>query len=151
MRTIPTAAKRNLALWLRQGISPSRLALTLALGFAIGCIPLLGTPTILCIALAVGLRLNFPVIQAANCIATPLQLILIVPFMRMGNWLLMAAGPAHQPVFHAMPSIVAEIGGLAGQAFLAWLLVAIPTVALLTAALTRMLRRIPDVNAAKAE
>src|SRR5271156_1481165 len=80
--------KRNAALWLRQGISPRRLALTLALGFAVGCIPVVGIPTLVCAALALALRLNLPAIQAANYIVMPLQLVLIVPFVRLGGRLL---------------------------------------------------------------
>ena len=79
-------------MWLRQGISPQRLALTLALGFAIGCIPVVGVPTAVCPALALALRLNLPAIQAANCVAMPLQLLLIVPFVRLGRRL-SAFGP----------------------------------------------------------
>jgi len=73
--------------WLRQGISPQRLALTLALGFAIGCIPVLGIPTALCLVIALGLRLNMPAIQAANYAAMPFQIALIFPFVRLGRWL----------------------------------------------------------------
>jgi hypothetical protein len=40
------------------------------------------------------------------------------------------------------------MGGLAGQAMLAWLLFAIPAVALMTVTLTAVLRRIPAVAAA---
>ena len=36
--------KQTVAKWLRQGVSPRRLALTLALGFAIGCVPVIGIP-----------------------------------------------------------------------------------------------------------
>ncbi|MGD0548488.1 MAG: DUF2062 domain-containing protein, partial [Terracidiphilus sp.] len=64
--------KRKAAEWLRQGISPRRLALTLALGFAIGCIPVVGIPTLVCAALALALRLNLPAIQAANYVVMPL-------------------------------------------------------------------------------
>ena len=39
------------------------------------------------------------------------------------------------------------MGGLAAQALLAWALVAIPSVALMTAVLTLLLRRIPAVAA----
>jgi hypothetical protein len=38
---------------------------------------------------------------------------------------------------------------MAGQALLAWLLVAVPSVALMTLALTRMLRRIPALGTAE--
>ena len=55
MGRIPAAAKRNAILWLSQGISPRRLALTLALGFAVGCIPVVGIPTVLCAGLALAL------------------------------------------------------------------------------------------------
>ncbi|MGD0346567.1 MAG: DUF2062 domain-containing protein [Terracidiphilus sp.] len=150
MAKIPVAAKRNAMLWLSQGISPRRLALTLALGFAVGCIPVVGIPTVLCAALALALRLNLPAIQTANYVAMPLQLALIVPFVRLGRWLLpQHNGPAfdprillHLPVLH----LAGWMGSLAGKALLAWLLVATPAVALMTFALTHMLRRIPALN-----
>jgi len=150
MAKIPVAAKRNAMLWLSQGISPRRLALTLALGFAVGCIPVVGIPTVLCAALALALRLNLPAIQTANYVAMPLQLALIVPFVRLGRWLLpqhngTAFDPRillHLPVLH----LAGWMGSLAGKALLAWLLVATPAVALMTFALTHMLRRIPALN-----
>ena len=79
--------ERQVAAWLRQGISPQRLALTLALGFAIGCLPVVGIPTALCLMLALTLRLNLPAIQVANYVAMPLQVLLILPFVRLGGWL----------------------------------------------------------------
>jgi len=153
MGKVPATAKRNAMLWLGQGISPRRLALTLALGFAVGCIPVVGIPTVLCAALALALRLNLPAIQAANYVAMPLQLLLIVPFVRMGRWLVPPHNaPAfdpqtllHLPVLH----LAGWMGGMAGQALLAWLLVAVPSVALMTLALTRMLRRIPALGTAE--
>jgi hypothetical protein len=39
--------------------------------------------------------------------------------------------------------IISRMTGIAGQALLAWLLIAIPTVALITLTLTPFLRRIP--------
>src|SRR5271157_6385026 len=85
MRIYLDLLKHNAATCLSQGISPQRLALTLALGFAIGCIPMLGVATALCILVSFALRLNFPAIQAANWLAMPLQMLLIVPFMRLGG------------------------------------------------------------------
>ncbi len=157
MGKVPATAKRNAMLWLRQGISPRRLALTLALGFAVGCIPVVGIPTVLCAGLALALRLNLPAIQAANYVAMPLQLALIVPFVRLGRWLVPShSGPAfdprallHLPALHVATNLAASMGGMAGQALLAWLLVAIPAVALMTLALTRMLRRIPALKPAE--
>jgi uncharacterized protein (DUF2062 family) len=144
--------KRKVAVWLRQGISPQRLALTLALGFAIGCLPVVGIPTVLCLMLALALKLNLPAIQAANYSVMPLQMVLIVPFARLGERLF-PFGSGHAlktgALLHASPlALVSRMGGLAGQAMLAWLLFAIPAVALMTVTLTAVLRRIPAVAAA---
>src|ERR1700743_940052 len=72
---------------MRQGITPRRLALTLALGFVMGCIPVIGVPTALCAMVALLFRLNLPAMQAANYIAMPFQIVLIVPLARLGAWL----------------------------------------------------------------
>jgi len=149
------AVKRSAGLWLKQGISPRRLALTLALGCAVGCIPVVGIPTLLCAGLALGLRLNLPAIQAANYAVMPLQLILIVPFVRLGGWLLAArsdqTGLAAGALLHTSPLVLAtQMGSLAERALLAWIILAVPAVLVLTFVLTKVLRRIPAVAAAEA-
>ena len=148
----PETIKRDVTAWLRQGITPFRLALTLALGFAIGCIPVIGIPTVLCAGLALSFGLNLPAIQAANYAAMPFQILLILPFIRLGQWMF-AWGP-HQAMtlgalLHNPPThFAAQMGELAGQAVLAWMLVAGPAVAVMTMTLTPVLRRIPAVAAA---
>jgi len=72
---------------LRQGVSPQQLALTLALGVTVGVLPVLGATTLVCAVLAVWLRLNQPVIQLVNYLMYPLQLALLIPFLRAGEWL----------------------------------------------------------------
>jgi len=147
------AIKRKVALWLRQGISPQRLALTLALGFAIGCIPIVGITTAVCLLVATCLHLNFPAIQAANWVAMPLQVALIVPFVRLGGRLLgFGSGHAvamgallHEPTF----TMISSMFWLTGQALLAWLVIAVPAVLLMTAVLTLLLRHIPAVVSAE--
>lgn len=139
--------------WLRQGISPQRLALTLALGFAIGCLPVIGIPTALCLLVALGLRLNLPAIQAANYAAMPLQVALIFPFVRLGGWMFASGShPAlHAGMLHDSPlKLVWASGSMAGQALAAWLVTAIPMVLLLTLVLTALLRRVPVLAAAEA-
>jgi len=145
--------KRNSILWLSQGASPRRLALTLALGLAIGCIPVVGIPTLVCAALAVAMRLNLPAIQAANYAAMPLQLLLIVPFVRLGNRLF-APGQMQAARFssltHASPlALIQGFGSLAAHALVAWLILAVPAVILLTAAFTPLLRRVPALAPAE--
>jgi uncharacterized protein (DUF2062 family) len=105
---------------------------------------------------AVVLRLNMPAIQAANWVAMPVQVVLLVPFLRLGQWLFrghavafsrsqilsqLAAAPWHE---------VEQMSGMLGQALLAWLITAGPVCLLLMLALTSVLSRVPRLAAAKA-
>jgi len=110
------------AMLLRQGITPRRLALTLALGFVIGCFPVVGAPTALCALLAVSLRLNLPVIQAANYLVMPLQLVLMVP---SSAWAVGLSHGQRQPVnFSALLhlsriDLMKQVGAYTGHALVA--------------------------------
>ena len=70
-----------------QGLSPDRLALTLAVGLVIAAFPVIGATTILSVVAALALRLNMPLIQTVNYLGAPLQLACIIPFIRLGEWL----------------------------------------------------------------
>lgn len=72
---------------LRQGVTPDAIALTIALGVALATFPILGSTTLLCAAAGVLLRLNQPIIQLVNWLCYPLQLVLLIPFYRAGEWL----------------------------------------------------------------
>ena len=156
MATLQTI-KLKAAAWLRQGISPRRLALSLVLGFVLGCIPVVGLPTALCAVIALVFGLNQPAIQAANYIAMPFQVALIVPLVRLGGKFFPMAGRpflnfsalSHSPAqwFTHSPQLAMQMGGMAGQALFAWLLLAIPVVLTLTPTLTLVLRRVPALAA----
>jgi len=75
-----------------EGLTPGRLALTIAVGVALGIFPVLGSTTLLCGLAALALRLNHPTIQLANYLVYPLQLLLIVPFYGAGLWLFDSKG-----------------------------------------------------------
>ena len=97
-------AQEKVLEWLQCGMAPRQLAFTLALGFAIGCIPLLGVTTGICALLALILRLNMPAIQAANWLAMPLQMVLLVPFLRLGQWLFRGQSVSFDPRVLFAPS-----------------------------------------------
>ena len=80
---------------LKQGMSPNRLALCVALGIVIGNIPILGVSTLICAAIALVFRLNLPAIQIVQAAMAPTQILLIIPFVRLGEWILR---PPPQPV-----------------------------------------------------
>ena len=72
---------------LRQGVSPEKIALTIALGIILGVTPVLGSTLLLCTLAAIVLRLNLPAIQLVNGAVYPLQFILLIPFYRLGAWM----------------------------------------------------------------
>jgi uncharacterized protein (DUF2062 family) len=80
---------------LRQGVTPEKIALSIALGTVLGVFPVLGTTTALCALAAILLRLNLPAIQLINYFVYPLQLVLLVPFFRLGEQLFRAP---HLPI-----------------------------------------------------
>jgi hypothetical protein len=67
------------------GQSLSKTAWTVALGFAIGMFPLMGVTTLACVLIASVLRLKQASIQLGNYAALPLQIILLIPFLRLGE------------------------------------------------------------------
>lgn len=75
---------------LTQGISPDRLALTIALGIVLGLFPIIGFTSVLCAAAAMALRLNLPAIQAVNYFMYPLQIMMVLPFIRAGEFIFRA-------------------------------------------------------------
>lgn len=72
---------------LSQGITPHKIALTVALGVVLGVTPVLGSTTLVCTAAAVVLGLNLPLIQVINYLIYPLQFVLLLPFIQAGQWL----------------------------------------------------------------
>ena len=83
--------------------------------------------------MAYGLKLNQVGIQVGNYAAYPLQIVLFIPFIRVGEWLLGIPPATISPTDIAMmfgedPAESLRIYGASlGAAFLVWLLLAIPT------------------------
>lgn len=80
-------AKRKLLAFLTTGLTPEQLAMCVALGIALGIVPALGTATLLCALAAFALRLNFAAMQLVNYFIYPVQLALLIPFFRAGEWM----------------------------------------------------------------
>lgn len=85
-----------IAAQLSQGISPEKIALTVALGVVIGIFPILGATTLICAAVAWRLKLNQPIMQLVNYLMYPPHLLLLLPFYRTGESLF---GSGHVPIF----------------------------------------------------
>jgi uncharacterized protein (DUF2062 family) len=76
---------------IRAGISVERLAVSLALGITVGLIPLYGFTTLIVALIALSLRLNFVAMQAAHYIVHPLQIALLIPFLKLGDAIMKSA------------------------------------------------------------
>jgi uncharacterized protein (DUF2062 family) len=146
-------AQEKVLAWLRCGMAPRQLAFTLALGFAIGCIPLVGLTTVICAVLALVLRLNMPAIQAANWVAMPLQLVLLIPFLRLGQWLFrgqsisFSARVLAAQIEAAPWHVLKQMSGLFEHALLAWLITAGPALLMMTLLLTPLMHRVSRLAA----
>ena len=134
---------------LQSGISPSDLALAVTIGIVIGCLPIFGISTLLCVGVAVSLRLNLIAIQVANWFAMPLQILLFLPFLRLGQWLFHHHGIAPLPASvlptsHALAHLGPQIAWMAAHLLTAWILVALPAALILHHALRMLFRRMAN-------
>ena len=93
---------------LRQGVTPEKIALSIALGITLGVTPVLGSTSILCFLAAALLGLNAPAIQVVNYVVYPLQFALLIPFIRMGEWVF-AAQPMKISVAQILNLIRADV------------------------------------------
>ena len=136
-----------IAAQLRQGITPEKIALTLALGGTLSLFPILGATTALCALAAWRLRLNQPIIQLTNYLLYPLQLLLLLPFYRAGESLFRQP---HLPIFSVTELLqrfqldpikfFVDYGMVGVYGIAVWCLLAPPMIALLYLLLRTPLR-----------
>jgi len=67
------------------GLSPDKISAAIATGIVVGLFPLLGTTSLLCLALGKIFKLNHLLLQAVNQIVYPLQLLLLIPLIQLGR------------------------------------------------------------------
>ena len=76
---------QSLSKLLKQGLSPAKLSLVVALGITLSIFPVLGTTTLICTLVSIFFNLNLPAMQLANYAAFPFQIILFFPFLKLGE------------------------------------------------------------------
>ncbi len=132
---------------LRQGVTPEKIALSVALGAALGVFPALGWTTVLCAIAALVLRLNLPAIQIVNYVMYPVQLALLLPFFRFGEKLF---GAKHMPlsvsqisqlIHNGVWNAIRFLWTTTWHAIVVWAILAPVFVAIIYASLTPLLRR----------
>jgi len=117
---------------LNAGLTPAKMTQALSIGFVLGITPLLGISSLLAVLIAAMFRLNQVAIQVANWAAYPAQILLFIPYIRAGEWLLGMESIAVSPTeiasmfnedFYASLQIY---GRSLAAGFTAWAVTAIP-------------------------
>ncbi len=133
---------------LTQGVTPEKIALSLAFGIVLGVFPVLGSTTVLCAAAALIFGLNLPAIQLVNYLIYPLQLFLLIPFIRIGEKLL-GATPLQFSLAQILTMVRADLRHAVStlwladvHAIFAWLLIGPPAIFVLYVPLCRILRQV---------
>lgn len=117
---------------LKRGTTPQKLAITCALGVVLSVFPIYGVTTLLCFLAAIVLRLNIVIIQAVNYALTPLQLLLVIPFMQSGIFIFnLKSIPLdfNEIVVRSKEdfrSLISELGEVLASGIAVWALVSIP-------------------------
>jgi len=113
-----------------EDLTPEHLALLVSVGLVAGVFPMVGVPTLLCVIVGFGLRLNPVALQLVNNISSPLQWALLLPLERVGARLV-GDGPLDAGKFLAAPL----------RAFAGWVCICVPLGFLLYFILLFVLRR----------
>jgi uncharacterized protein (DUF2062 family) len=133
---------------LRQGVTPEKIALTIALGIVLGVTPVLGSTMLLCTLAAIVLRLNLPAIQLVNGVVYPLQFILLVRFYRLGAWMFRAdvstisLGGVTALIREGVRHAVRTLWVVTMHALLAWLVLGMVALATLYVMLVPLVRQL---------
>lgn len=115
---------------LTRGTAPGKIAQAIAFGVTFGLFPLLGTTTLISLAVGVPMKLNQPVLQVFRELTYPLHLASILLFMRAGETLF---GAEHVPLsipmlmerFFASPGqFLTDFGMIGLYAVAVWALIA---------------------------
>ena len=133
---------------LRMGATPHTLAWSIAVGMLVGINPVLGTTTLLCLAVSFSFRLNVVASQIANHAMFPLELVLVVPFIHLGSRVFHTA---EMPLSPHMFLLAARTAPLAltrqlwtweWHAFVLWVAISVVAAPLIALALTPLLQRL---------
>lgn len=117
----------------KEGLSPEKLAFSVTLGIVSGIFPVIGLTTFLSLILTMLFRQNLLVVQSVQWILALVQVLLIIPFMQFGAYILNVhafhinmtqINHAFQP---GMLSGIRTVGIFHLYGILTWFILVIPT------------------------
>jgi uncharacterized protein (DUF2062 family) len=121
----------------KQGFSPETLALSISIGIIGGAFPAIGFASYICLLLTLVFKQNIIIVQVVNWLVYPLQILLIIPLMKLGNSIFTGGEltiTLHQVVSAFQSGImngIQLIGIISLYGIIAWAIIAIPTLIIL--------------------
>jgi uncharacterized protein (DUF2062 family) len=135
---------------LTQGVTPDKLAATLAVGVVCSMFPFLGATAALNLGVGLWLRMNQPVLQTLNQLLGPVHVIMILVYVRIGEVLWRAPETERFSIVEMVRAFadlsfgefLQRFGWAGVHAFTAWALTAPLLLAALYFLLRPLLRRV---------
>ena len=131
-----------------QGVAPDQIAATLAVGTACSLFPIFGITSLVNLGVGLVLRMNQPILQALNQVLGPLQVALILVYVRVGEVIWQSA--EHQLTLKEMLrefrerslwDFLQQFGWAGVHALTAWLLTSPLLIGVIYFALRPVIRR----------
>jgi len=126
------ALKTKTVALFKQGLTPIELTQSILVAGLFSIIPILGVTTILLTAFSLKRKLNLPVMIAISYLAWPLQILMIIPFINIGEYFF-SVPQSHHSVEEIIASFQESFFGTLSQlsfellcGFGGWLLTAVP-------------------------
>jgi len=130
------------------GATPRSLAWSIAAGLLIGINPIIGTTTALCLVAAFTFRLNVVASQIANHAMFPLEIVLVIPFIRLGSRAFHTAAMPLSPHLFLLAvrtsplALTRQLWLWEWHALAVWAALSVVAMPLLALALTPLLKRV---------
>ena len=116
----------------KQGLTPIELTQSILVAALFSIIPIFGVTTILLTAFSLKRKLNLPIMIAISYLAWPLQILMIIPFINIGEYFF-SVPQSHHSVEEIIASFQESFFGTLSQlsfellcGFGGWLLTAVP-------------------------
>ena len=126
------ALKSKTVALFKQGLSPKELTQSILVSALISIIPILGGSTFLLTVLSLKRKLNLPIMIAISYLAWPLQILMIIPFINIGEFIF-SIPQSHHSAQEIIASFQESFFGTLSQlsfellcGFGGWLLTAVP-------------------------
>ena len=86
MKTKFNKVKDKITALLKQGLTPKELSQSIIVSGLISTIPILGVSTFMITTVSLKRKLNLPVMISLSYLMWPVQILLIIPFIRVGEF-----------------------------------------------------------------